>query len=147
VKYILAVFALLLVTACSGGGGGSSTPTVYPLAGSYYGTVVSSAGNSGNMGVTTDASGNGNFALQYPGESAIQETFAPPVSSVSGNTLSINGTIAGACTLKLNATMVNSNTLKGSYSINCSGAGSGSANFTLPRGTYSVSTFAHHMVH
>jgi hypothetical protein len=142
-KFVVFVPALLLATACSGGG--NSTPTVYAISGSYYGTVVSSADNSGNMGVTTDGSGNGSFAVQYPGEPVLQETFAPPVSSVSGNTLKVNGTIDSACTFAMSATMVSANTLKGNYSVTCPGTGTVTATFTLPRGTYSISSAAHAM--
>jgi len=143
-KYIATIPVIFFAfTGC--GGGGHSTPTVYPVAGSYYGTVVSSSDNSGNMGITTDASGNGNFAIQYPGEAAIQERFAPPISSVSGSTLTINGSIANTCNFSLTATMADANTLKGSYTLTCPNGASGSATFSLPRGTYTVSAKPHRM--
>ncbi len=145
-KFFYTVIALTFVTGCGGGGGSNSVPTVYPIAGSYYGTVTSSNDSSGNMGVTTDALGNGNFAVQYPGEPAVEETFAPPISSVSGDTLSVNGSIAGACNFSMSATMANANTLKGSYTLSCPGSASLSARFSLPRGTYSISARAHQMI-
>jgi hypothetical protein len=144
-KYVLAIPALLLATACSGGGGGGSTPTAYPIAGSYYGTVVSGSDNSGNMGITTDAVGNGNFAVQYPGQEAIEETFAPPISSVSGSTLNVSGTIAGSCVFTMTAKMVSANNIKGNYSLACPGVSTVTATFNLPRGTYSLSSKASRM--
>jgi hypothetical protein len=136
----LPVVLVFLVTACGGGGGGKSTPTVYAVANSYYGTVVSGSDNSGNMGLTTDASGNGNFSVQFPGESPITETFSPPVSSVQGNTLTINGTIASSCNFYLTASTTSTDTLKGNYSLTCPGNGTETATFNLPVGTYSVSS-------
>ena len=135
---------LLIVAGCGGGGGSAPTPPVYPVAGMYYGTVVSSANNSGNMGFTTDGAGNGNFAVQYPGEAALQETFAPPISRVNGNSIAVNDTLDG-CVFSLNATTTASDTLKGSYSLTCSGTASASATFNLPVGTYSISSNARKM--
>lgn len=141
-KYVLAIPALLFLAACGGGGSGS-TPPVYQIAGSYYGTVVSNAHNSGNMGFTTDALGNGNIALQFPGEVAIQESFAPPVSTVSGASIHINGSIDG-CAFKLAGAMANANTLQGNYTLTCS-AMSVSATFNLPRGTCSINSHVRRM--
>jgi hypothetical protein len=144
--HLLAVPVLLLLIGCGGGGGGSSTPTTYPIAGSYYGTVVTAGGNTGNMGLTTDALGNGNFAVQYPNEPALEETFAPPVSSVSGDTLRVNGSIAGLCTFAMTASMSGPNTISGTYTANCPGQGAIDAHFSLPRGSYQVDSKFHRML-
>jgi len=82
----IASMALLSTVACGEGGGESSTPRAFLLSGIYYRTVVSSSNNSGSMGLTTDSAGNGNFAIQFPGQPSLSETFAPPVSSNSGGT-------------------------------------------------------------
>ncbi len=139
----IASMALLSTVACGGGGGGSSTPRAFLLSGSYYGTVVSNLNNSGNMGLTTDSAGNGNFAVQFPGQPSLSETFAPPVSSNSGGTLNVTGTLGLAgCNIALNASAVDDNTAKGTYTVTCPGQSNVTATFSLPRGTYN--TFAQH---
>ena len=145
--------ALISLVACGGGGGGgSSTPQVqvFPFAGSYYGTVVSSSNNSGNMGLTSDSAGNGNFTVQFPGLPALSTLFAPPVSSVNGGTLNVTGKlyISGydtTCNLSLIANTVDANRVKGNYTLVCPGQSNVSATFDLPRGTYSTAGITRQM--
>ena len=142
---LIASIILLSTSACSGGGGGSSTPHVFLLSGSYYGTVVSNFNNSGNMGLTTDSAGNGNFAVQFPGRPSLSETFAPPVSSNNGGTLNVAGVIGlTGCNIMLTATAIDDNTAKGTYTLTCPGQSNVTATFTLPHGMY-VTQSQHHM--